>query len=76
MILLTDTDEWAESSAYSKVAFTHLFGPDTTNSGVFARLVQFVWACVKAVSRTLGRTKQPGRYGLKRRELRCGLLLL
>ena len=69
MILLRDTDEWAESSTYSKGAFIYLFGSVTTNSGVFARLVQFVWACVKAVSRTLGRTKQPGRYGLKRREL-------
>ena len=44
-----------DSSIYSKGAFIHnLFGSVTINSGVFARLVQFVWSGVKAVGRTRG----------------------
>lgn len=50
----------------------HTAGSVVTNSGVFAHLVQFVWAALKAVSGTLVKTKQPSQDCLENEGL--GLL--
>lgn len=44
----------------------YLFGSVKINSGLFAQLVRLIWSGVKAVNRTMVRTKQLNSDRLKR----------
>lgn len=59
----------------TKGVFTpNLFGLVQINSSAFAYLLWFIWVGVKAYSRTLVQTKQPGHKRLKRYVSVCFLL--